>query len=142
VEEAFLRRDRRRGEGGRAAVGDPKAWLLRMTHNLAMGALRKTARRRTSRLRLRRDAQAKQARAEQADQQAFDAIDNREAVQLALQGLKQLPEQQQRVLVLRLQGLTVRQIADILDMTAGNVGYHLTQGMTALSRQLKQKGVL
>jgi len=142
VQDAFLRLHRQRSERGPAAVAEPKAWLLRVTHNLAMDALRKTARRRTSRLRLRRDAQDRQARAEQADRQALDALDHREAVQLAIKGLQQLPDHQQRVVVLRVQGLTVRQIAGVLDMTPGNVGYHLTQGMTTLSRQLKQKDVL
>ncbi len=142
VQDAFLRLHRRRAERGAEAVTEPKAWLLRVTHNLAMDAIRRRSRRKVAQIRLQQDKQTSLEANKRDEPPGIAEIDNREAAQHAIQLMKQLPDHQQRVLVLRLQDMTIRQIAHILDMTPGNVGYHLNQGMTTLARQLKQKGIV
>jgi DNA-directed RNA polymerase specialized sigma24 family protein len=56
--------------------------------------------------------------------------------------MHELPENQQRVMMLRLNDLTVRQIAEVLNMSPGNVGYHMNQALTTLARQMKQAGAI
>lgn len=140
VQDALLRLHRQWAQHGRDSVTHIRTWLLRVTHNLAIDAIRKKGRRRMSLPKLQRAAED---RAEvQAHSQGLLDVENREAAEYAKRLMNDLPENQQRVLTLRLNDMTIRQIGEVLDMSPGNVGYHLNQALGTLARQLKQAGVV
>jgi len=57
--------------------------------------------------------------------------------------LDELPDQQRHILTLRLlRGMTLRQIAQVLNSSPGSVNYHLNQGLKRLANQLKQRGLM
>lgn len=143
VQEAFLRLHRTCREHGGCAIEHPGAWLYRVVHNLAMDAIRQRVRQRGAQQQIEDAARLRAATADASDEAAMGELEQRELVGLAMRLLGDLPEQQQQVITLKLlEGLTLRQIAVVLDSSPGSVNYHLNQGLARLAQQLRQKGVL
>jgi RNA polymerase sigma factor (sigma-70 family) len=141
VQEALLRLHRQWRQRGTESVRQVGTWLLRVTHNLAMDAIRKRSRKRAAILNLRQaSSHTRQPGSE--DSNGITELETQEATTHAMRLLHDLPESQQRVMMLRLNDMTVRQIAHVLDMSPGNVGYHMSQALTTMARQLKQAGVI
>ena len=139
VQEAFLRLHRHRQ--GDTAIVNLKTWLFRVVHNLAMDTIRKRGRRKAAKVKL--EDQARQRDRERGKPDRLADMERREAAQYAVELLEQLPEPQQRVLVLRLsQDLTIRQIAEVVGSTPGSVSYQLNRGLAELARQLKQRELI
>ncbi len=141
VQEALLRLHRHWREKGLDGLQSARAWLMRVTHNLTIDAIRKRTRQRAAKVKMQQDAVSSTDHAN-PEPDSLGALETREATQRAMCLLHELPDTQQRVMMLRLDDLTVRQIAEVLNMSPGNVGYHLNQGLTTLARQLKQSGVV
>lgn len=143
VQEAFLRLHRYCREHGACAVEHPGTWLYRVVHNLAMDAIRRRVRHRGAQGKIEEAARQRAAAADESDEAALGQLEHREMVGLAMRLLGDLPEQQQQVVRLKLlEGLTLRQIAVVLDSSPGSVNYHLNQGLTRLAEQLRQKGCM
>jgi len=143
VQEAFLRLHRYCRENGSSAIDHPGTWLYRVVHNLAMDAIRKRVRERGVQPKLADAARLRAAAADASDEESLEQLDQRELVALAMRLLGDLPEQQQQAITLKfMEGLTLRQIATILDSSPGSVNYHLNQGLSRLAQQLRKKGVL
>jgi RNA polymerase sigma-70 factor, ECF subfamily len=141
VQEALLRLHRQWRQDGSGGIKRIRAWLMRVTHNLVIDAVRKRGRQREARLHLR--AEATKADGEMNHQaNSLDTMETREATGAAMRLMQELPDTQQRVLMLRLNDLTVREIAKVLNMSPGNVGYHMNQALMTLARQLKQAGAV
>jgi RNA polymerase sigma factor (sigma-70 family) len=65
------------------------------------------------------------------------ALDEQERLACLRMELSSLSEQQQEILRLRLQsGLSYKQIAEVMEMTTTNVGYHLHQAIVTLRQRL------
>lgn len=141
VQEALLRLHRHWRDKGHGAIRNTRAWLMRVTHNLVIDAIRKRTRQRALRVKMQQEADSSVERAAR-EGDGLDALETREATHRALRLLRELPDTQQRVLMLKLDDLTVRQIAEVLGMSPGNVGYHLSQGLTTLAGQMKRAGVI
>ncbi len=141
VQEALLRLHRQWRQNGRDSVRHLGTWLLRVTHNLAIDAIRKRGRTRAAKLRLQQESYST-SQTERDETNGITELETREAARHAMRLLHDLPENQQRVMVLRLNDMTVRQIAQVLNMSPGNVGYHMNQALTSMARQLKQAGVV
>jgi RNA polymerase sigma factor (sigma-70 family) len=141
VQEALLRLHRQWRQAGRSGVKNVRAWLLRVTHNLVIDAIRKRGRQRTMKLKLQQDA-LDTSHETAGELNGLDTLTTKEATGHAMRLLNELPDTQQRVLMLRLNDLTVRQIAEVQDMSPGNVGYHMNQALMTIARQLKQAGVV
>lgn len=140
VQEAFLRLHKHGREHGGASIRHPGTWLYRVVHNLAMDALRKRVRTRDARPTLEAAARRRAGDADDHDAAALGQLEQREQIDLALRLLHDLPEQQRRVISMKLlDGLTLRQIAEVLGSSSGSVNYHLNQGLTRLAQQLKQQ---
>jgi RNA polymerase sigma-70 factor (ECF subfamily) len=143
VQEAFLRLHGYCREHGSSAIDQPGPWLYRVVHNLAMDAIRRKVRQRGAQTKIEDSARQRAAAADEADAAALGQLEQHELVALAMRLLGDLPEQQQQVISLKLlEGLSLRQIAAVLDTTAGSVNYHLNQGLSRLAQQLRQKGVV
>lgn len=143
VQEAFLRLHRHCRSHGSATIEHPCTWLYRVVHNLAMDTIRKRIRQRGAQPRLETDARRRAADADRHDADALGQLEHREQVDLAMRLLHDLPERQRQVITLKLlDGLTLRQIAEVMDATPGSVNYHLNQGLQRLAQQLRQKGAV
>ena len=83
------------------------------------------------------------------EEQAADELDalgevlRQEARQVALRELAQLDDQQRQVVLLKvIQGMTLRQVAEVVDISVSLVNYRLNQGLTELAQRLKKAGVV
>ena len=137
VQDTFLRLHRQCHAHGRDSIVHLQTWLFRVAHNLAMDALRRRGGRRRMQEKLQTNA-----REPDADDTLGD-MERREVANYAMKQLEQLPGPQRRVLALKLlEGLTIRQIAKVIDTPPSTVGYQLNQGLTTLTRHMKQKGLI
>jgi RNA polymerase sigma-70 factor (ECF subfamily) len=132
VQDVFVRLHQALHDG--QCIGNVKSWLYRLTHNLAIDRYRKTQRR--ARLNGTIFAQEEPVRPE------IEARSRGEAAQLAVSELGELPAQQREVVMLKIvQELTFQEIADITGEKIPTLHYRLNQGLRALARRLKAKGV-
>ncbi len=135
VQEAFLRllREGERLRGVKALF----PWLLQVTRNICHDLRRKE-----TRMERRHEAAAvMEPRLEGAgaDARAIDG-ELRERVHAVV---AELSEKQREVLRLKLwEGLTSREIAQRLDMTLTNVGYHLSQAIKVVRVKLRDAGLM
>lgn len=139
VQEAFLRLHRATEKDGPDSIQSLASWLYRVAHNLSMDRRRKRLRRTRARDRVIAKAQADARRT--AEPEAMDVMVNAEAAHRALEALGRLPEDQQQVLRLKvIDGLTLREVGEVLGMSIGNVHYRLNRGLADLARVLKADG--
>jgi RNA polymerase sigma-70 factor (ECF subfamily) len=128
VQEAFLRLCR---EHRPHVEGHVDAWLFKTCRNRAMDHHRREAR-----MKVDSDSLALAAvSAPNIDPNArLEQLDEKERLR---QLIDRLPQREQEVLSLRLnQGLSYKQIAEILDLSVSNVGVLLHQAITKLRTQI------
>jgi len=112
-----------------------KSWLYRTTHNASVDYIRKE-----SRLRLLHERQATDP-LHQIDHDARRYLDEREA--LVFQHINSLVPREREVLVLRLlEGMTYRDIAEVLNRSEGYVGTLIHTASKKLTQSLRQAGVV
>lgn len=76
--------------------------------------------------------------ADQLGHRPDEQLDQQERLQRLGQELGRLSEQQQEILRLRLHGgLSYKQIAEVMELTVTNVGYHLHQAIVTLRQRLE-----
>lgn len=133
VQDAFLRLHERLDE-----VRQPKAWLYRTVHNLAMSHHRKNR---------------KMITVDFEDSDGFpepisteDLPDERlvrmEAVGMAMFCLDRLKEDARDLIHLKfVENLSYKEIAERTGLSLGNVGYKLHHAIKFLARELKKEGV-
>jgi RNA polymerase sigma-70 factor, ECF subfamily len=145
VQEAFIRLHRHVRQHGTASIRQISTWLYRVAHNLAIDAVR----RRTVRRELAVGQEALNGamdRKSLGETDAFDMLNElarREAGDRAMAELGRLPEPQRSAIMLKVvQGMTMREIGQVMGTTPSNVCYHLNQGLAALAERLKQQGVI
>jgi RNA polymerase sigma-70 factor (ECF subfamily) len=128
VQEAFIRLLEHDGEK------DPRipGWLYAVCRNLALD------RRRRRKIMERTNAPALDGHSGNGEDPARRAA-RRDGAARALEALETLPARQREVLALRLRhGLKYREIAEVLDITANNVGVLVHQGMKTLRARLAE----
>jgi RNA polymerase sigma-70 factor (ECF subfamily) len=135
VQEALLRLAQKPPSIPAAARGDRDAehavvaaWLHQVTRNLCMDTLRGETRRRA------REEAVAQPDLDHGGLSGVEQADMRVAVE---RGLAKLPQDQREVLVLRLLGeRSYKEIAEITGKKLGTVGWLISAGVQALSREL------
>lgn len=135
VQEVFMRLANKPPVLPDEVVGDTereraqlRSWLHRVTRNACMDTLRTEKRRR------RREEEAAGSEATSGGVERVEQDDTRAAVE---RGIEQLPKDQREVLVLRLIGeRSYREIAEITGKKVGTVGWLISEGLDALSRDL------
>jgi RNA polymerase sigma-70 factor (ECF subfamily) len=112
------------------------AWLYRTCRNRAIDACRREGYMSTAHK--SRDAAADiTSLADNLMVPVGDALDQQERLHAVEAELANLSEQQQEILRLRLQcGLSYKQIAEVMELTVTNVGYHLHQAIVTLRERL------
>lgn len=142
VQEAFVRLHRQVAGHGSGSVKHLTTWLFRVAHNLTIDLLRRRSRR-------KRMPETSIDAAVLSEEQAADELDalgevlRQEARQVALRELAQLDDQQRQVVLLKvIQGMTLRQVAEVVGISVSLVNYRLNQGLTELARRLRRAGVV
>ena len=142
VQEAFLRLHQHLAGAGAAGLANPACWLFRVAHNLALDVARKRDRHRAAAADVAREAERRRLDAAEGAEAAIEAV-RREASERALAEVDALPEPDRHILLLKvIQGLTLREIAEITGLTPGNVDYKLNQALRDLARRLKSAGIV
>ena len=142
VQECFLRLHQALSDPGPAGLANPACWLFRVAHNLALDVARKRDRHRAAAADVAREAERRRADAAEGAEAAIEAV-RREARERALAEVDALPEPDRHILLLKvIQGLTLREIAEITGLTTGNVDYKLNQALRELARRLKAAGIV
>jgi len=134
VQEAFLRYHRARCGGN--AIRNPKSWLYRVVHNLAMDQHRRQSRLQPW------EPQMSDAQLEPSGEAVGTQVSRREAAALAVAELERLPQGVQRILLLKVcSGLTLREIAEATGQKQATVYYHLQAGLKQLAERLRERGI-
>ena len=141
VQETFVRLHRQVSTHGPDSVQHLTTWLFRVAHNLTLDTLRKKARRQNAGP-VPTDAAAE---AEQAadDLDALGEVIHQEACQVALRELSQLDDTYRQVILLKVvQGMTLREVAEVVGVSIPTVNYRLNEGLGMLARRLRRAGVV
>lgn len=131
VHETFLRLHRNLREK-KIKTDTVRAWAFRVAHNLAI-----SLKRRSNEIQVDRDDLVFLADAHYADehQDPEEAVLNEEWLMRVRKAVRELPEQQQRCIHLRAEGLRYREIADVLGMPIPTVAVHLQRAMERLMEE-------
>ena len=126
AQEAFVRLYRRG-----TFPNSPEAWLATVATNLFRNARKTDSRRR----RLLTPARGEGAHADSTPDPAarVDAEESRRDVRMALD---RLPERDRQLLLLRAEGFSYRELAEILDIAEGSVGTLLARARDAFKQEL------
>jgi len=140
VEDTFLRFHRQITKQGPNSVTNVAGWLFRVAHNLA----RDVGRRRKRRRKLQDDVMADPTVQTVGTTTTPGAdLARREACDVAMAELHRLADVEQRILLLKIiQGLTLREISQVMGMRLSTVHYRLNQGLRNLSIRLDELGVV
>lgn len=131
VQDAFVRYMRFRSRSGNP-IDNPKAWLYRVTHNLALDHIRKDQRH----VGYKEELYHKQS--DLMESGPYRKVARRDAESAAWNMLKTLPEREQRIVTLKVvDGRSYKEIAEIMELTTSNVGFILHTTMKKLGRELK-----
>jgi RNA polymerase sigma-70 factor (ECF subfamily) len=138
AQEAFLRLHRQMTRDDAGEIRNIPAFLFRAAHNLAIDSLRRRRSRETALVRAAMDAPPAEDSPE-----GLTALVRRAAAQKALEELGKLPVKERRILLLKvIQDFSLRDIAEIMGMSFGNVAHHLNAGLRQLATRLKEAGVM
>ena len=142
VQETFVRLHLQVTAKGRQSIRNLTTWLFRTAHNQTIDVFRRRARRIKS-------AETTAESASLAQEQTADELDalsevlRREAREVALRELAKLDDQQRQIVLLKIiQGMTLRQVAEVVGISVSLVNYRLNKGLTELARRLQKAGVV
>ncbi len=142
VQTALLRLHEHWRKHGRDSVEHLPTWLYRVTRNLAMDVLRRRAASR--RFTLRWKQRAHQAEPTRPPQPAHvEDAEQAETLAATRRVLDEMPARERELLMLKAQhNLTVRQIAQVLNMPHSTAAYQFNRALADLARRLKEQSVL
>jgi RNA polymerase sigma-70 factor (ECF subfamily) len=141
VQEAFIRLHRQVDAHGWGSIKHLTTWLFRVAHNLTLDVLRQRMRRQGA---TQVPADPAVAVQEQATQEldALGEVIRQEARQVVLRELAQIDDLYRQVILLKvIQGMTLREVAEVVGVSLSTVNYRLNQGLGVLARRLRKAGV-
>ncbi len=132
VQDAFIRYLRYRSRS-HETIENPKAWLYRVTHNLALDHIRRNQRHEGMREELTF------VEAQRSTKGPYKQLANRDAEATAWRLLETMPEREQQIVALKvIDGRSYKEIAEIMGLTVTNVGFILHNTMKKLGKELKK----
>jgi RNA polymerase sigma-70 factor (ECF subfamily) len=141
VQETFIRLHRQVSTQGWDSIRHPTTWLFQVAHNLTIDVLRRRIRRQDA-------GQVPADPADIAEEQAGQEMDvlgeaiRQEARHAVLRELGQLEEQYRQVVLLKvIQGMSLRQVAEVVGVSLTTVNSRLNQGLGILAQRLRRAGV-
>jgi RNA polymerase sigma factor (sigma-70 family) len=140
VQETFIRLHKQVCTHGPGSIEHLTTWLFRVAHNLALDALRKRMRQGAAHV----SADPAVAAQEQAhEMDALGEMMRQEARQVVLRELNQLDDLYRHVVLLKVvQGMSLRQVAEVIGVSLSTVNYRLNQGLSTLAQRLRNAGVV
>jgi len=142
VQETFVRLHRQVHAHGWDSIEHLTTWLFHVAHNLTMDVLRQRVRQQE----VDRVSTDPATTAEELAAQELDAVGEvirQEARQVVLRELTQLDDEYRQVVLLKVvQGMTFRQVAEVVGVSLSTVNYRLNQGLGILARRLRRAGVI
>lgn len=136
VQETFIRLHRQVSAHGSGSIEHLTTWLFRVAHNLVLDALRRRERQGPV-----DPAAGAQEQAEEMD--ALGEIIRQEARQVVLRELNELDDSYRQVVLLKVvQGMSLRQVADVVGVSVSTINYRLNQGLGLLAQRLRKAGVV
>ncbi len=133
TQEAFMRLSESEA-GAAGAVGNPRAYLYRVAHNLAVDHVRRQNPRRDT-------APVSDAVLEEVPDgrpSPEQVLGERQRLDIARSAVLDLPERTRQVFVLaRLDGLTYRQVAETLGISESSVQKHLAKAVAHVMQRLR-----
>ena len=142
VQETFIRLHRQVSGHGSDSVRNLGTWLFHVAHNLTLDHLRNKARHQDGALACEGSTRAVEERASE-DLDALGESIRQEARHAALRELAQLDDECRQVVLLKVvQGMTLREVAEVVGAPISTVNYRLNQGLTTLAHRLKRAGVV
>jgi RNA polymerase sigma-70 factor (ECF subfamily) len=142
VQETFVRMVHQDRQGSLAAVSNRTAWLYRVARNLCLDRLRASKRR----LEISLDEVPEDGGASLHEQIAADDRDRPDLMMAKREEMEQMrrqimgldPRSREIVLLKVEQGRSYKEIAEIMGLTVGNVGFILHQTMKKLARAMSE----
>ena len=142
VQETFIRLHRQVSSQGAKSVRHLNTWLFHVAHNLTLDLLRKKARQQSEASTSTDPAMGTQERASEDLDAVGEAI-RKEARQVALRELAQLDDPCRQVILLKVvQGMTLREVAEVVGVSISTVNARLNHGLTILAQRLRRAGVV
>lgn len=142
VQETFVRLHLQVSKEGRGSVKNLTTWLFKTAQNLTIDAFRKGARRVKV---LESASESALLTKEQAakEMDVMGEVLRQEARQVALRELGELEEQYRQVVLLKIiQGMTLREVAEVVGISTSLANYRLNKGLEELTQRLKRAGVV
>ncbi len=141
VQETFIRLHRQVSTQGWDSIRHPTTWLFQVAHNLTMDVLRQRMRRQDA-------GQVPADPAAIAEEQAAQEMDalgeaiRQEARHVVLRELAQLEDVYRQVVLLKIiQGMSLRQVAEVVGVSLTTVNSRLNQALGILAQRLRKAGV-
>jgi RNA polymerase sigma-70 factor (ECF subfamily) len=142
VQETFIRLHKQVRNRGPGSIQHLSTWLFRVAHNQTLDVLRRRKRQKNKPPTVSLD----QANADEQIANDMDALGEmlrKESRQVALESLAKLAPDIRQVLLLKIiQGMSLRQVAEIVGVSVSTVNYRLNQGLSELAGRLKRAGVV
>jgi len=148
VQETFIRLHRYASAHGWDSIKHLTTWLFQVAHNLTVDALRQKVRRQDA---AHRDLESRAstdpaAAAQEPTAEEMDALGEairQEARQVVLRELAQLDDSYRQVVLLKIvQGMTLREVAEVVGVSLSTVNHRLNEGLGILARRLRKAGVV
>ena len=148
VQETFIRLHRYASAHGWDSIKHLTTWLFQVAHNLTVDALRQKVRRQDA---AHRDLESRAstdpaAAAQEPTAEEMDALGEairQEARQVVLRELAQLDDYYRQVVLLKIvQGMTLREVAEVVGVSLSTVNHRLNEGLGILARRLRKAGVI
>lgn len=141
VQETFLCLHKKVESDGIGSISNIQVWLYRVAHNRAMDAGRKRLRDKKVADRLSQEVLEERNAVDEVE--ILGEIIRREVCEKAMEELQCLPGELRHVVLLKvIQGMTMSQISEVLDISASNVCYRLSKALRLISVRLKEAGLI
>jgi len=142
VQETFVRLHLQVTKKGRRSVRNLTTWLFKTAQNLTNDVFRRRGRR-------KRATETIAEPTSLANEQAAEDLDvlsellRQEAREVALRELAELDAPYRQVVLLKIiQGMTLRQVAEVVGISISLANYRLNKGLEELARRLQKAGVV
>jgi len=146
VQETFIRLHHQVSTQGWDSIKHPTTWLFQVAHNLTMDVLRQRKRRQgpgTANLPIGFSDADQEIGGPGQEMDALGEAIRQEARHVVLRELGQLEEQYRQVVLLKIiQGMSLRQVAEVVGVSLTTVNSRLNQGLSILAQRLRRAGVV